>query len=543
MPMRLRFNAHEQQDMKSGTAWDSHIPGRFPFRQGSSSGTQGAGWYGFGDTSEKVTNTVYGLILDEAVARFKSQTPTTNFLDTSGSSWQIRLNSYVANLSLTEALGSYTFEAGSSIMDYNLKFSMALVDSKLKMTYPTDTFTQAVGPGIFRASTYHQLHNWEYRLLGNGVTPQTNPQWTARTVSTNPSSGGDTDDQDTTPTELGGSSSSGSVTLSWSAPIDTDETVTDYAYRYSENGTGTWSDWMPTGDANTSASISGLINGLIYMFQVRAYTMSGWGDESDSFSIRVPTTPNAPTNLSGSRRNGGVRLTWSTPSDDGGSTITDYDYRYSFSSGTFSSWTSAGDTSNGETITGLTNGRQYQFQVRARNSIGAGSESYTAYATPAGPPGVPQNFETTAGDGEVTLTWEVPLTNNGSTITGYKYSYRAGTSGYFSDWTDVGNVLSTTVSGLTNDTLYQFRVLATNGVGDGSWAGPEDETPEATITTPGAPIGLDVAVAINGIVIFTWDAPSDDGGATIEGYEYQYREEGTSTWSSWTIEEEKKESK
>ena len=500
---------------------------------GYSWSTQGAGWYGFGDTSEKVTNTVYDLILDEAVARFKSQTPTTNFLDTSGSSWQIRLNSYVANRSLSEALGSYTFEAGTSVMDYNLKFSMALVDSKLKMTYPTDTFTQAVGPGFFRSSTYHQLHNWEYRLLGNGVTPQTNPQWTARTVSTNPSSGGDTDDQDTTPTELGGSSSSGSVTLSWSAPIDTDETVTDYAYRYSENGTGTWSDWMPTGDANTSASISGLINGLIYMFQVRAYTMSGWGDESDSFSIRVPTTPNAPTNLSGSRRNGGVRLTWSTPSDDGGSTITDYDYRYSFSSGTFSSWTSAGNTSNGETITGLTNGRQYQFQVRARNSIGAGSESYTAYATPAGPPSAPQNFETTAGDGEVTLTWEVPLTNNGSTITGYKYSYRAGTSGYFSDWTDVGNVLSTTVSGLTNDTLYQFRVLATNGVGDGSWAGPEDETPEVPAVAPDAPTDLSASYG-DGQISLSWTAPSSSGSSAITHYEYRYATGRSSNHSAFT---------
>ena len=500
---------------------------------GYSWSTQGAGWYGFGDTSEKVTNTVYDLILDEAVARFKGQTPTTNFLDTSGSSWTIRLNSYVANRSLSEALGSYTFEAGSSIMDYNLKFSMALVDSKLKMTYPTDTFIQAIGPGFFRASTYHQLHNWEYQLLGNGVTPQTNPQWTARTVSTNPSSGGDTNDQDTTPTELGGSSSSGSVTLSWSAPIDTDETVTDYAYRYSENGTGTWSDWTSTGDPNTGASISGLINGLIYMFQVRAYTMSGWGDESDSFSIRVPTTPNAPTNLSGSRRNGGVRLTWSTPSDDGGSTITDYDYRYSFSSGTFSSWTSAGNTSNGETITGLTNGRQYQFQVRARNSIGAGSESYTAYATPAGPPSAPQNFETTAGDGEVTLTWEVPLTNNGSTITGYKYSYRAGTSGYFSDWTDVGNVLSTTVSGLTNDTLYQFRVLATNGVGDGSWAGPEDETPEVPAVAPDAPTDLSASYG-DGQISLSWTAPSSSGSSAITHYEYRYATGRSSNHSAFT---------
>ena len=507
--------------------WEVSLP------TGYSSGTQGAGWYGFGDTSEKVTNTVYGLILDEAVARFKGQTPTTNFLDTSGSSWQIRLNSYVANLSLTKALGSYTFEAGSSIMDYNLLFSGTLVDSKLKMTYSTDTFTQAVGTGIFRASTYHQLHNWEYQLLGNGVTPQTNPQWTARTVSTNPSSGGDTNDQDTTPTELGGSSSSGSVTLSWSAPIDTDETVTDYAYRYSENGTGTWSDWMPTGDANTSASISGLINGLIYMFQVRAYTMSGWGDESDSFSIRVPTTPNAPTNLSGSRRNGGVRLTWSTPSDDGGSTITDYDYRYSFSSGTFSSWTSAGDMSNGETITGLTNGRQYQFQVRARNSIGAGSESYTAYATPAGPPGVPQNFTTTAGDGEVTLTWQVPSTNGGSTITDYEYSYREGSSGNFGSWTSAGTDQWERVTGLTNDTSYEFRVRARNRIGPGTSAGPIEATPEVPAVAPDAPTDLSASYG-DGQISLSWTAPSSSGSSAITHYEYRYATGRSSNHSAFT---------
>ena len=197
---------------------------------------------------------------------------------------------------------------------------------------------------------------------------------------------------------------------------------------------------------------------------------------------------------------GGSVLSWGTPSDDGGATITDYEYRYSVSSHSFGSWISAGGTNTLKSVFGLTNGRQYQFQVRARNSIGAGSESNTDYTIPAGPPSAPQNFETTAGDGEVTLTWEVPLTNNGSTITGYKYSYRAGTSGYFSDWTDVGNVLSTTVSGLTNDTLYQFRVLATNGVGDGSsWAGPEDETPEATISTPGAPTNFTATDFSNGI--------------------------------------------
>ena len=495
--------------------WEVSLP------TGYSSGTQGAGWYGFGDTSEKVTNTVYDLILDEAVARFKGQATTTNFLDTSGSSWTIRLNSYVANRSFTESLGSYTFEAGSSIMDYNLKFSATLANSRLRRSYPTESFTQAVGTGFFRASTYHQLHNWEYRLLGSGVTPQTNPQWTARTVSTNTSAGGDTDDQDTTPTELGGSSSSGSVTLSWSAPTDTDETVTDYAYRYRESSSTTWSDWTSMGDANTSASISGLINGLIYMFQVRAYMMSGWGDESDSFSIRVPTTPNAPTNLSGSRRNGGVRLTWSTPSDDGDSPITDYDYRYSFSSGTFSSWTSAGDTSNGETITGLTNGRQYQFQVRARNSIGAGSESYTAYATPAGPPGVPQNFTTTAGDGEVTLTWQVPSTNGGSTITDYEYSYREGSSGNFGSWTSAGTDRWERVTGLTNDTSYEFRVHARNRIGPGTSAGPIEATPEVPAVAPDAPTDLSASYG-DGQISLSWTVPSSSGSSAITHYEYRY---------------------
>ena len=279
--------------------------------------------------------------------------------------------------------------------------------------------------------------------------------------------------------------------------------------------------------------ISGLINGLIYMFQVRAYTMSGWGDESDSFSIRVPTTPNAPTNLSGSRRNGGVRLTWSTPSDDGGSTITDYDYRYSFSSGTFSSWTSAGDTSNGETITGLTNGRQYQFQVRARNSIGAGSESYTAYATPAGPPGAPQNFETTAGDGEVTLTWEVPLTNNGSTITGYKYSYREGSSGNFGSWTSAGTDQWERVTGLTNDTSYEFRVRARNRIGPGTSAGPIEATPEVPAVAPDAPTDLSASYG-DGQISLSWTAPSSSGSSAITHYEYRYATGRSSNHSAFT---------
>ena len=448
------------------------------------------------------------------------------------------------------AVGAHlTWDSGSTVMDYGSEHLVydiymdinGLEKHQAEYLADLEKSTQYLSP----------LHDVEYLFVMPNVLAvhrakqlpnlqrKNKPQWTPPDGDDTGTSGSDDtnlDSQgtDTTlphaPTSLSLSAGNGQVSLSLTGGSGT---ITDYQYRYRVSG-GSWSSWISAGLV-TLFDVLGLTNGTTYEFQVRAMNGESASTASDSFEETPATVPGAPTNLSGYGYNGWVSLSWTAPSDNGGATITDYEYRYSRTSQSFgSSWTLAGGINTLKSVFGLTNGTQYKFQVRAKNSAGVSTESNTANATPVTVPGIPQNVTSTAGDGEVSLYWDAPNSNGGSTITDYEYSYRAGTSGYFSDWTDVGNVLSTTVSGLTNDTLYQFRVLATNGVGDGSWAGPEDETPEATITTPGAPIGLDVAVAINGIVIFTWDAPSDDGGATIEGYEYQYREEGTSTWSSWT---------
>jgi predicted phage tail protein len=72
---------------------------------------------------------------------------------------------------------------------------------------------------------------------------------------------------------------------------------------------------------------SGLTNGSTYWYQVAAVNAADAGPPSNAVSVtpqRVATAPSAPLNLVGTKLNIGIRLTWSPPSSDGGSAVTDY---------------------------------------------------------------------------------------------------------------------------------------------------------------------------------------------------------------------------
>ena len=76
--------------------------------------------------------------------------------------------------------------------------------------------------------------------------------------------------------------------------------------------------------------------------------------------------------------NGEVVLTWDAPSSDGGAEITDYEYRINGSG----PWISTGSTDTTHTVTGLDNGTEYTFEVRAVNRNRKGRASDRAEATP-----------------------------------------------------------------------------------------------------------------------------------------------------------------
>ena len=78
------------------------------------------------------------------------------------------------------------------------------------------------------------------------------------------------------------------------------------------------------------------------------------------------TVPDAPTNLVAEATDGAVTLRWDAPEEDGGTPITDYEYRINGAG----DWISTGSTETTYTVTGLDNDTEYTFEVRAVNRIG-----------------------------------------------------------------------------------------------------------------------------------------------------------------------------
>jgi len=123
-------------------------------------------------------------------------------------------------------------------------------------------------------------------------------------------------------------------------------------------------------------------------------------DDTVSKIVHIPDTePGAPTGVSGSAGDGQVTVSWTAPTDDGGSAVTGYTVTASPGGRTCSS----GSTSC--TVTGLTNGTGYRFSVTATNAVGTGpSSALSASVTPSGLPGKPSSLSLSA-DGR--LSWSV----------------------------------------------------------------------------------------------------------------------------------------
>ena len=90
------------------------------------------------------------------------------------------------------------------------------------------------------------------------------------------------------------------------------------------------------------------------------------------------SAPGAPRNLTVVGGNGEVVLSWDAPASDGGAAITDYEYRINRSG----PWIPIGSTDTTYTVTGLDNGTEYTFQVRAVNAAGRSASTNRAEATP-----------------------------------------------------------------------------------------------------------------------------------------------------------------
>ena len=176
------------------------------------------------------------------------------------------------------------------------------------------------------------------------------------------------------------------VELTWTNPNNDD--IKQWDYR--QKTTGDWSAPVRMGGDpdKTSHRAWRLTNGTAYQFQIRAWSENAKSDWSDAASVTPKTAPDAPTRFRATPGSEEVRLQWELPAD---STISQWQYRYK-TVGDYGSWTELSTTASTRsyTVTGLTNGTEYTFQVRANTGTGnsrvLGDSSGEWSATPAASP-------------------------------------------------------------------------------------------------------------------------------------------------------------
>ena len=254
--------------------------------------------------------------------------------------------------------------------------------------------------------------------------------------------------------------------LSWSAPEnDGGSAVTDYEVRHAEGATVPANTAWASVGLVTTHTVTGLDNGELHSFEVRAVSVQGPGPAA-LIQATPGGPPTAPEGLSAAPGDRQAVLSWSAPENDGGSAVTDYEVRHAEGATVpaNTAWASVGLVTT-HTVTGLDNGELHSFEVRAVSGVGPGATA-AATATPAIEPDAPRDFTAVPGDGRVTLRWRAPANDGGSAVSHYQYRYAAGNSvPSGTPWKSVQNALTVTVDGLDNGTQYVFELRAVNAVG------------------------------------------------------------------------------
>jgi Fibronectin type III domain len=309
------------------------------------------------------------------------------------------------------------------------------------------------------------------------------------------------------PTGLTATPGDSKVTLSWAAPgSDGGAPVTGYGI-WQGTSPGDESDAPINGSpfAGTSTTVTGLNNGTTYYFVLIAFNRAGGGPASEEVSATPATVPGEPMGVTVTPGDSQVTLSWFAPGLDGGAQISHYVVREGTRPGGESDAPVCGSPVSGTstTVTSLANGTTYYFTVTAANSVGPGPASAEVLATPRAAPGAVGGLTTIAGNGQVIVSWNAPVSSGGLPVTGY-HLY-AGTSDDFTGKAPLIPLTGTaaTVTGLVNGTTYYFKVTAVNGAGDG----PGSETEAVPVTTPEAPTKL-TATPGKSQVTLSWTAPA-----------------------------------
>ena len=325
------------------------------------------------------------------------------------------------------------------------------------------------------------------------------------------------------------------IRVSWTEPDDGGLTITSYKVQW-KYGSETFG---PPREATVNSpalhyTIRNLDSETEYDVQVIAFNMNGDGEPSDVQSRRPSTIPGAPVLDGVTRGDGQLNAFWSAASYDGGSTITGYrmfwrpirNDPWPWPAVTFQSADIQG-LSYTYAITGLINHQLYDVVVTAVNINGPGEPSNQVTKEPFEPPGKPVITSIEKEAGALKVTWTRPTGNSLKYRVEWKLSSTASWDNPFSHEITDETTLTYTITGVTDGTSYDVRVIAANVSGET----PSDPMTVTAGFVPGAPTGLTLTAGDDGSLTALWNAPGSDGGSAITGYRLENKTE-SQAWAA-----------
>merc|ERR1712178_68575 len=258
------------------------------------------------------------------------------------------------------------------------------------------------------------------------------------------------------------------ITLAWNPPKDNGGAdITNYIVERKEIETQNF--WY-TVNANCNRNICTvrkLNTNMDYMFRIAAenkFGMSEWVESpvmQPRHKFRVPTAPSQPT--VDKIKADSMVVSWEAPASDGGSKVEGYLLERKETNAII--WTKVNTIPMQKTefrVANLIEGLEYQFRVRAVNSVGESnyselSKQKKAFNSVSAP--TPPEVTSVLPD-QVTMIWKAPRDDGGAPIIAYDVEKRSGGEDarwYKCSYTSVDECEFTAI-GLTEGQAYQFRV-------------------------------------------------------------------------------------
>ena len=377
-----------------------------------------------------------------------------------------------------------------------------------------------------------------------------------------------------------------SAQLSWSAPAnDGGNAITGYSVSYSPDGS-TWTTatanntLSSSGPVPTTYTVTGLTNGTAYYFEVAA--LNGLGS-STATATTGTYTPAKPTAAITAPANASVSSTWDgivsgTATANAGTTLTGINLYIQKDGGNYwngTTWVS-GATSVAPTGTttwsytlpsGAFDGsaHTYNFSAVATNNASANSaaatSTYTLYPTaPAATVSYPTAGTTYGPDWTGSIAGTATLYEPASlvTLSTVNVTVKDTTSSQYwngSSWQTGATTVPASIASGTDqtsggnyaDTLYNWSYsmpgadFTSQSHDNFSVTAAATDSVGNSITTPSTAFGYyySAPTAVTGVtstvgngqVVLNWTTPTDNGNASITGYQVQDSTDGT-TWTT-----------